>query len=277
MSSKDQIVSSCAQLLHAENQVKDKSVQDEIGSSIAQLLKSELWDDAKSAVEDGSITLADAYITMASTTSGILSKYSVNLSSALSNLLPALGGVEASDGSPSSGGHSLVPSEGGGLTVDYSKIMLTTDDPAVYAAAETARDAKMVSGKYSNVRPNSEIAAASKLYGKGTYDSGGIASGKGILAKATDRPESVLDPDLTAKLLSLTSDEVFRQNMERIGAMFSTPSMVSSMERPISNSSSADSHNITYQINGVSVPTDAENMTIKQFAQAFGTLSVFPS
>ncbi len=41
LSLKDQIGSACAQLIHAENQIKDEAIQDEIGSAVAQLIHAE--------------------------------------------------------------------------------------------------------------------------------------------------------------------------------------------------------------------------------------------
>lgn len=229
------------------------------------------WDDAKDAVDSGTMTISEAIGTMAGTIIDVANKYSVDLSAALGGVVSALGGASAITTSAS--GAKISYDSG----TDYSAIMLTTTDPAVYAAAEAARDAKRASGDYSNVRSNAEIAAASKLYGKGTYDSGGIADGKGLLAKATDRPESVLDPDLTAKLLSPTSNEVFRRNIERIGGLFGNSNAMSAIERPITNNSSSDSHNMSYNFNGVPMPSGAENMTLKQIAQSFKTLGLYPS
>ena len=55
-----------------------------------------------------------------------------------------------------------------------------------------------------------------------SYDSGGIASGMGYMPKATDRPETVNNPDLTAKILSPVSNEQFHRYVRDMGLMFET-------------------------------------------------------
>lgn len=55
-----------------------------------------------------------------------------------------------------------------------------------------------------------------------SYDSGGIASGMGYMPKATDRPESVNNPDLTAKILSPVSNAHFDRYVRDMGLLFET-------------------------------------------------------
>ena len=54
------------------------------------------------------------------------------------------------------------------------------------------------------------------------YDSGGAAIGKGLMLKATDRPETVNNPDLTAKILSPVSNEQFHRYVHDMGLLFET-------------------------------------------------------
>ena len=55
-----------------------------------------------------------------------------------------------------------------------------------------------------------------------SYDSGGIASGMGYMPKATDRAESILNPDLTAKILQPVSNEQFHRYVRDMGLLFET-------------------------------------------------------
>ena len=59
----------------------------------------------------------------------------------------------------------------------------------------------------------------SKLKGK-SYDSGGVANGLGVMVKATNRPESVNNPELTKKILSPVSNAEFNRYVRDMGIMF---------------------------------------------------------
>lgn len=56
----------------------------------------------------------------------------------------------------------------------------------------------------------------------GSYDSGGIANGLGYMPKATAQPETVNDPELTAKILSPVSNAQFDKYVRDMGIMFET-------------------------------------------------------
>ncbi|MCH5315496.1 MAG: phage tail tape measure protein [Eubacterium sp.] len=53
-----------------------------------------------------------------------------------------------------------------------------------------------------------------------SYDSGGIANGLGFMPKATAQPETVNDPELTAKILSPVSNAQFDKYVRDMGIMF---------------------------------------------------------
>lgn len=55
---------------------------------------------------------------------------------------------------------------------------------------------------------------------KGTYDNGGVANGLGVMVKATNRPESVNNPELTRKILSPVSNAEFNRYVRDMGIMF---------------------------------------------------------
>lgn len=54
----------------------------------------------------------------------------------------------------------------------------------------------------------------------GSYDSGGIANGLGFMPKATAQPETVNNPELTAKILSPVSNAQFDKYVRDMGIMF---------------------------------------------------------
>ena len=57
---------------------------------------------------------------------------------------------------------------------------------------------------------------------EGSYDSGGIANGLGYMPKATAQPETVNNPELTAKILSPVSNAQFDKYVRDMGIMFET-------------------------------------------------------
>ncbi len=54
------------------------------------------------------------------------------------------------------------------------------------------------------------------------YDNGGAAFGKGLMRKETKRPETVIGPDLTAKILSPVSNDHFHRYVRDMGLLFET-------------------------------------------------------
>lgn len=54
----------------------------------------------------------------------------------------------------------------------------------------------------------------------GTYDQGGIANGLGVMLKATDRPESVNNPELTKKILTPVSSVEFDRYIKDMGILY---------------------------------------------------------
>lgn len=86
------------------------------------------------------------------------------------------------------------------------------------------------------------------------YDSGGILEGMGGI-KATADPETVLDPEITRKILSPDSNYRFETFAKSLGIMFETsrrmPSPQITQTAPVSNNSR------TYTINGVPITEEA--------------------
>lgn len=96
------------------------------------------------------------------------------------------------------------------------------------------------------------------------FDSGGVASGIGYLPKATTRPESVNDPELTAKILSPTANAQFHQYVKDMGILFDRGRAYENGGMSVTNNG-ATTNNTTdnsITINGVKVGSDMMNRTL---------------
>ena len=61
-----------------------------------------------------------------------------------------------------------------------------------------------------------------KYVGENSYDNGGAAIGKGLMRKETDETETVINPDLTEKILSPVSNAHFDRWVHDMGLLFET-------------------------------------------------------
>ena len=97
------------------------------------------------------------------------------------------------------------------------------------------------------------------------YDHGGILHGLGGI-KATTRPETVLDPEMTAKILEPTSNAQFASFARSMGLLFGASKSLASPSSPIiQRAISSDRHDRHYTVNGVPVSTHmADQYTIKE-------------
>ncbi len=111
-----------------------------------------------------------------------------------------------------------------------------------------------------------------KLY---PYDNGGVANGLGYLAKATTEAESVNNPELTAKILSPTSNAEFDRYVQDMGILFdtaknyssATPQIVSNLSK---TSTSTTDNSIT--INGVKIGNDMLQKPLIEVLRAVNNL-----
>lgn len=108
---------------------------------------------------------------------------------------------------------------------------------------------------------------------KGTlYDNGGLASGKGLLAKAIEADEAVISPELTSKILSPHSTETYREFTTFLTALTSVGRSGSiSGGKSIASASSItnNSGNNTY-INGVKIGSDQMTQPLANVLNALG-------
>ena len=111
------------------------------------------------------------------------------------------------------------------------------------------------------------------------YDNGGILEGMGGI-KATSRPEMVLPPEITEKLLEPTNNERFKNIAKAMGIMIHDPfqSLQPIDTRNIirnygGNTDNRNYDNRNYHINGVPISTQmAETHTLKEIIDCFSLI-----
>lgn len=111
-----------------------------------------------------------------------------------------------------------------------------------------------------------------------TYDSGGIASGAGFIAKATAEPETVNYPELTAKILSPVSNAQFDRYVRDMGILFETAREYAIskpvMQSAVGNSTTTNNNsNNSYSINGVKIGSDMLN---RPFGEVLQMMTMVP-
>lgn len=134
----------------------------------------------------------------------------------------------------------------------YQKAMLNLANKGI---------ASMIGATY-----NSEEGAYYKD-GKRLYDTGGILNGMGGI-KATNKPEAVLDPELTRQILNPVSNSRFTEFAKSLGVIFNEQQTA---KLPIISKAltSGNYDNRTYSINGVPIT--------KQMAETYTAAELFNS
>lgn len=134
----------------------------------------------------------------------------------------------------------------------YQKVMLNLANKGI---------ASMIGATY-----NSEEGAYYKD-GKRLYDTGGILNGMGGI-KATNKPEAVLDPELTRQILNPVSNSRFTEFAKSLGVIFNEQQTA---KLPIISKAltSGNYDNRTYSINGVPIT--------KQMAETYTAAELFNS
>lgn len=103
------------------------------------------------------------------------------------------------------------------------------------------------------------------------YDKGGVLRGRGGI-KATDKPEIILDPELTAKILRPGSESQFRAFADAMHLMFEHGERGRTDKPVIRPISSTDSHNTSYTVNGIPIGAGAaERYTIAELFRMMPT------
>ena len=99
------------------------------------------------------------------------------------------------------------------------------------------------------------------------YDSGGIASGMGYMPKATNRPESVNDPELTAKILQPVSNEQFHRYVRDMALLFESARQYAHapvVERVGGNTNNSVDNRGQIIMNGVTIGSDRRSSSIDE-------------
>ena len=116
----------------------------------------------------------------------------------------------------------------------------------------------------------------SALESSGAFDSGGIASGAGFIAKATSEPETVNYPELTAKILSPVSNAQFDRYVRDMGILFETAKEYTAM-RPMVQSTvgNTTTNNTDNSINLNNIKIGSE-MLSQPFGKVLGMFGIVP-
>lgn len=105
--------------------------------------------------------------------------------------------------------------------------------------------------------------AVTSVYG--TFDGGGIAGGAGYLAKPTTHPETVNDPELTAKILSPQRNAEWDKYVSNMGIMFEKAHKYSQAPLAQSNFGNTDNrvdNSGQFIVNGITVNNDPKTTSI---------------
>lgn len=108
-----------------------------------------------------------------------------------------------------------------------------------------------------------------------SYDSGGIANGLGFMPKATDRPETVNSPDLTAKILSPVSNDQFHRYVRDMGLLFETSRQYAQapvVERVGGNTDNRVDNSGQIILNGVSIGSDRRASSLDEILALGGII-----
>lgn len=101
----------------------------------------------------------------------------------------------------------------------------------------------------------------------GNYDNGGLAFGKGFINKATNRPESVNNPELTKKILSPVSNAEFNRYVQDMGIMFERARQYSQapiIERTGRNIDNRINNSGQVIMNGVAIGSDKRSSSLEE-------------
>lgn len=111
-----------------------------------------------------------------------------------------------------------------------------------------------------------------------SHDNGGLALGKGFINKATDRPESVNNPELTKKILSPVSNAEFNRYVRDMGIMFERSHQYAQVAPIIQRVGGNTDNRVdnSGQINfagGLTVGADQRSSSLDQMLAMFGIMN----
>lgn len=151
---------------------------------------------------------------------------------------------------------------------DYPKYGGYNDRDEFNDAIQDAFDKAQSSGENVSIGDSGLYIDADKLK---SYDSGGVANGKGLLSKDTDEKEMVLDPDTTRMILAPESNAQFTSFVKSLGLLFGTSETAAKNgSMKAAAVSTTDRHDVNYFINGVKIGNDMSSRPLSEI------LSVLP-
>lgn len=139
---------------------------------------------------------------------------------------------------------------------------LNVGDWVVTAAGTYQITAVTPDGSYQSALIDQSMTTESYTGRYDVYDQGGWLNGAGGI-KATDRPETVLPPSLTEKLLSPAADATFRKRMSELGFLYGATDRM-----PVTAGGTVTNSNVTntsYTVNGVRISAqDARSLSFEE-------------
>lgn len=139
---------------------------------------------------------------------------------------------------------------------------LSVGDWVVTAAGTYQITAVNPDGSYQSALIDQSTTTGNYTGRYDVYDQGGWLNGTGGI-KATDRPETVLPPSLTEKLLSPAADATFQKRMSELGFLYGTTDRM-----PVTVGGTVTNSNVTntsYTVNGVRISAqDARSLSFEE-------------
>lgn len=123
------------------------------------------------------------------------------------------------------------------------------------------------SGAGIKLSPNMYIGYG--INGNAVFDDGGILNGLGGI-KATTQPETVLNPDLTRKILEPSSNAQFASFANSLGLLFGTSKQVATSKAVSTINNNNNSNTSNYTVNGVPISSEvAKKYTVAELFNNF--------
>ena len=153
---------------------------------------------------------------------------------------------------------------------------LSVGDWVVTAAGTYQITAVNPDGSYQSALIDQSTTTGNYTGRYDVYDQGGWLNGTGGI-KATDRPETVLPPSLTEKLLSPAADATFRKRMSELGFLYGTTDrMPVTAGGTVTNSNVTNNNGAHYHYRDIVLTEEqARGMSLYQLTKLSGNLGNF--
>ena len=146
--------------------------------------------------------------------------------------------------------------------------MLNAADADEFQELAERRQDKIDSEGITGVQSNAELFAKWKETHSDVFDSGGVADGRGLLAKNIDSEEMVLGPEMTKMVLTPQSNEQFSTFTRDLADLFG----MAKAGFTAGGVSTTDRHDVNYFINGVKIGQD---MTQKPLSEVLSAITLY--